>query len=231
MKIKLQLLILLSAIQFILFAYDSKSFAADEFFTKTKGQGYKAFLSQSTPKDFLKLIHATEKNLLKVGRKEILVGVYESQKSKKSNDQDSDPRQFTYGFVKVNSTDSKEVFVRKIIDSFFDDGGSPIEILAVFSATFESSKEPMLGILTVWDSSIAGGNSAMESSGKMYEVKVYELTSDQVFKQYKGKIINQLSTCDCQLYDENHKPIGHEKAKFKTIKEVKDLLNKLIGSY
>jgi hypothetical protein len=201
----------------------------DLTFEKLKTQSYKEFLAKSADTEFPTLVHSTENNVIKLGQKEVLVGIYE-RKDLSKNDENQEVRQVAVGFVKTGMKGDKEIFVKKDIDGFFDDGGSPVKILAVFSATFDKAKDPMLAILTLWDSSIAGGHSVMSQVGIQYEVHPYELGSTTLdFSNYKGSIANKLSTCDCQLFDDNGKKTGEEKAKFKTVKEVKQYLKTIVG--
>ena len=152
----------------------------------------------------------------------------EFQTQMKIADGDSEPKFLIIAFIKIGKNfHSEDIFLRKTIDSLYYEGGSPQEVLAIFLVNFEITKKKMLAILTLWDSSFAGGHSVMERSGKFYDANLYELTTSLQFHHYKGKISDQLSTCDCQIFDQDHRPTGFEKAKFRTVKEVRELIENL----
>lgn len=190
-------------------------------FTRGSQQGVKEFLTASAPKDRPQISHFTPKPL-KFSEGEILIGVYEPKSDGETAGDDSQYRQFAYGFFAKDGS----LYRRLPVGGLFDDGGSPREVLAVFTAKFEKGSSPQLAVLTKWDSSRAGGHSVMTNSGIFYEVEGYAFDGSE-FKKLKLPIFDELNSCDCTQFDDNGNEKGHTRAKAKDVAGVKRLLGSL----
>ncbi len=184
-------------------------------------QSVEAFLVENAPKDKSKLSHYTKKEIELSGKK-FLIAVYEFNDEQFEKAEEKEDRQFVYAYL--STVDNK--YEKIPVVGIFDDGGSPSEVLAVFTAKFEKGASSALGLLTRWDSSRAGGRLAMTRSGAFYSVMAFDFDGKE-FKTIKSSIVNKLGGCDCTIYDENRNQTGTEKAKAKTVSGIKQQLKKL----
>lgn len=203
-------------------------------YTRNSQQGIHDFLVAAAPPQ------STLKNysfsLMKIQGQEMLVGIYEREAGFDDSGNpwpiSSDPgnRQFAFAFIKNKNAPTQ--YTRVPITGFFDDGGSPTNVLAIFSAVFKQKSASKLAFLTQWDSSSAGGHRAMDKVGTWYNVVAFSFESPTTFKEFKSPAIEKLGGCDCETQNldteegdqaEGFKP-EKEYAKARDVKGVKKQL-------
>jgi hypothetical protein len=162
---------------------------------RKSGQSIRKFLQRNAPRGGDELVHFGRAPL-KMGESEVLVGVYEGgfdDKGQPSSGENAN-RQFAFGFAR--KAGSQDPYVAFPIVGFFDDGGSPVNVLAVFIANFVAGSPSQLAFLTAWDTSMAGGHSVMEVQGTMYDVLAFDFDPSRGFTALKSSILRKLSGVD-----------------------------------
>jgi hypothetical protein len=190
------------------------------------GQSIRKFLQLNAPRGGNELVHFGRAPL-KMGESEVLVGVYEGgfdAKGQPSSGENAN-RQFAFGFAR--KAGSQDPYVSFPIVGFFDDGGSPVNVLAVFTANFVAGSPSQLAFLTAWDSSMAGGHSVMEVQGMMYDVLAFDFDLSRGFTALKSSILGKLSGVDGESYDKEGTATKALKAKATSVVEVKARLRAL----
>ena len=130
-------------------------------------------------------------------------------------------RQFAFAFLET----AKNHYDRIPLQSFFDDGGSNTDIVAVFGANVDSDASHELCILSKWDSSSAGGHSAMSVVGMNYEVVAFKLVSGHA-QRVQNDNLNSLRACDaCQINNDDGSDSGQKTpAALKTVAQIRAAL-------
>jgi hypothetical protein len=190
------------------------------------GQSIRKFLQLNAPWGGADLVHFG-RIPLRIGESEVLVGVYEGgfdDKGRPSSGEHAN-RQFAFGFAR--KVGSQDPYVPFPIVGFFDDGGSPVSILAVFTANFAVGSPSQLAFLTVWDSSTAGGHSVMEQQGLVYEVEAFDFEPSRGFTAVKSSILGKLGGVNGEAYDKEGRATKTLKAKATSVAEVKARLRDL----
>jgi hypothetical protein len=202
-------------------------------FNQGKNQSIADFLLSAGPKsESLKLTNYTS-SVMNIQNKMMLVAVYESEDGfddkgnlcSSSQGKESANRQFAYAFIKKENSSLQ--YMRIPLTYYFDDGGSPTEVLAIFKAKFSSNSEPLLAILYRWNSSSAGGHLVMERLGEFYTVEVFKLEPNLVFSNVDSSIIKKLGGFEGLVVNEDRNTEKTEKAEAKNVIEIKKQLKKL----